>query len=153
NIKHINFGLDIDQYVQPLREAAIRRLSRGLDIPPEVVTGFAQVNHWNAFQISESAVKLHIEPLLATICDVLTTGYLWPLLGEEVSQGQTIWLQTTNLTERPDRGPDARELYQLGEMSGDALRLHSGFSRIDAPSEEERNKKILLDVAKVNYEM
>lgn len=151
NIQHITFGHDLDSEITPLREAAIRRLALGLDMPPEILTGLGGMSHWNSWQVDEAAVKLHIEPMLATICDALTTGYLWPLLGGE--SDRTIWFDTSELTERPDRGPDADALFDRGELSGEALRRHHGFNDDEKPSDQERRERILIEIAKTNTEL
>ena len=98
----------------------------------------------SAWQISEDAVKLNIEPLCATICDALTTGYLWPLLGGPSEQ--TIWYDTSNLTQRPDRGPDAEAVFANRELSGLVYRRERGFSEDDKPSDRERLERLLTDI-------
>lgn len=151
NIRHITFGHDLDSQVTPLRDSAVRRIAIGLDIPAEVQLGLGNANHWSAWQIEESAIKLHIEPLLATICDALTTGYLWPLMGGDKTY--SIWFDTSELTERPDRGPDASAVYDRGELSGEALRRHYGFNDDEAPADQERLRRELLDLVKTNPEL
>lgn len=151
--KLISFAKDLDAQTTPMREAAIRRLALGLETPPEVLLGFGDSNHWSAWQIEESTVKTVIEPKLATICDALTTGFLWPLLqggdpGSEVQPNElTIWFDTADLTQRPDRGPDARELYDRIALSEEALRREHGFGEDDKPDDEEIRTRHLLALA------
>ena len=45
-ITHITFSTPFDDRVMELMEGAIKRLALGLDIPPEVLTGMGQSNHW-----------------------------------------------------------------------------------------------------------
>lgn len=46
NVKHLTFTTPLSQEAKTLREEAIRRLSLSLDMPPEVLTGQADSNHW-----------------------------------------------------------------------------------------------------------
>lgn len=152
-IKHLSFATPLDERVPKMREDAIRRMAIGMDMPPEVLLGMGGANHWSAWQITDEGVKLHIEPKLATVCDALTTAYLWPLIGEngdDPDKQLTIWYDTTQLTERPDRGPDALTAFNAGELSGEALRGHLGFPDTDKPSDQERQARILLSVVESN---
>jgi len=58
-LQHITFWTELDKQAIELRVEAIRRLALGMDMPPEVLTGVADVNHWGAWQIDESAIKAH----------------------------------------------------------------------------------------------
>lgn len=44
-------------------ERTIRRLALQLDMPAEILTGMADVNHWTAWQIEETTYRAHVEPL------------------------------------------------------------------------------------------
>jgi hypothetical protein len=148
--KHISFATPLDERIPKMREDAIRRIALGLDMPPEVLLGMADANHWSSWQISDEGVKLHIEPDLATVCDALTQAYLWPQTGDT---SETIWFDTSELTENPNRGPDAATVFEARELSGDAFRAHHGFSDAEKPSDEERTARILLDLAGSNPQL
>lgn len=45
-IEHLSFATPFDDRVLSLLESAIKRLSLGMDIPPEILTGVAGMNHW-----------------------------------------------------------------------------------------------------------
>ena len=146
-IQHITFGTPFDTQAKDLRDEAIRRLALGLDAPPETLLGMGGSNHWSAWQIEESTVKVHIEPVLALICDALTTEYLWPVLeeaGVADAREYVVWFDTTELTLRPNRSAEAQALYAAGELSGDALRRESGFTPEDAPKQPDRAVEIAL---------
>lgn len=134
-IQHINLSSEFTDTVMKLRDAATRRLALSLNVPAEVLTGVAAANHWSAWQIDESATKLHIEPLLTVICDRLTDYVLRPLLDEAgIDPGSfTIWYDTSALTLKPDRSSDAREAHALGVISDETLRRELGFDDSDAP--------------------
>jgi hypothetical protein len=104
-----------------------------------------------AWQIEESAVKVYVNPLVALICDALTIGYLRPAL-KQVSHPRAsqlvIWYDTSDLVLRPDRSQESVALHDRGLLSDEATRRENGFDEDDAPSTEELNRWILLQLAK-----
>ncbi len=152
NVKHQTFWSPLDEKSIELRTEAIRRLALGLDMPPEVLTGVADVNHWTAWSVEEGAIKAHAEPLLALICDSLTEAYLRPLLledGMDVAEASTytISADTSQMRLRPNRSKEAFELYDRMEIDGDALRRETGFDNGDAPTQAELRDLFLRKVA------
>lgn len=152
NIKHLTFWSPLDERSIDLRTEAIRRLALGLDMPPEVLTGVADTNHWNAWQVEEAAIKAHAEPLLALVCESLTEGYLRPLLVQDgmdpVEADQyTIVADTSMLRLRPNRSKEAFELYDRMQLDGAALRRETGFDEDDAPDPKELRELFLRKVA------
>ena len=148
-VKHITFWSEFAQNLLPLRNNAVERLALGLDMPPEVLTGMSDTNHWNAWLINDSAVTLHIEPMAETICHALTVGYLRPALevhGVPDAESFMVWYDATDLTTRPDRSADALQGYDRFEVSGAALRREAGLMESDAPTDEERRERILLSL-------
>lgn len=136
-IQHITLGTEFTDTVMKLREAAIRRLALGLNVPAEILTGLGGSNHWSAWQIEESAIKLHVEPLLTTIVDRLTEHVLRPLLAAQGMDpyAYTIWFDTSALTLRPNRSEDAQAAHAAGVIGGRTLREAMGFGDEDAPAE------------------
>ncbi|MEV6399964.1 hypothetical protein AB0M39_35120 [Streptomyces sp. NPDC051907] len=148
-IKHLSFSTALDENVQELRESAIRRVATGMDMPPEVLTGMGDSNHWSAWQVEESAIKLHIEPLLGLICDSLTTNFLRPVLkalGRTDGDKYCIWYDTSELTMRPNRAPEALDAHKLGLISDAAARRELGFADEDAPTADERMRNVITAV-------
>lgn len=148
-MKHLSFSTPLDEHVQELRESAIRRVATGMDMPPEVLTGMGDSNHWSAWQVEEAAVKLHIEPLLALICDSLTANFLQPALeamGVEDFTKYAIWFDSTELTMRPNRSPEAMQAHEAGLIGDDAARREIGFSDEDAPSREEQQRALITKI-------
>lgn len=148
-LQHIRFSTEFDKYARELRESAISRVATGMDMPPEVLLGMGDSNHWSAWQVEESAIKLHIEPLLGLICDALTQHFFQPVLkkmGFAAADRYAIWYDTTELTLRPNRSPEALEAFQQGLIGSAATRREMGFSDEDAPTEEERNRALIIQV-------
>ena len=139
-VQHITFWSELDENAIELRNEAIRRLALGMDMPPEVLTGSGDSNHWAAWQADESAIKSHTEPLLKMITTALAKGYLRPALkdqGESNLRGFSIGADTSEMRLRPNRSKEAMELYNLGELSGKALLRETGFDDTDKMGEEE----------------
>lgn len=148
-LKHLSFSTELDAHVDKLRDSAIRRVATGMDMPPEVLIGMGDSNHWSAWQIEESAIKLHIEPLLGLICDSLTTHFLQPALkamGEQSWSKYAIWYDTAGLTLRPNRSPEAMQAHGAGLIADEVARRELGFADEDAPSDQERIRNIVTQV-------
>lgn len=147
--EHIKFWSDLDEKVVEMRDAAIKRLALGMDVPPEVLLGVADANHWNAWLSEESAVKAHLEPRLGIIAYALTEMYLRPAVTDLVPDPENFFViaDTSSIRLRPNRSQEAIELYNLGELSGPALRRETGFQPEDAPGEEQLKTWILRKLA------
>lgn len=150
DVHHITFWSEFDANLDTLRQAAVKRLALGLDMPPEVLLGMGDSNHWSAWQIAEEAITLHIEPLAETICHALTIGFLRPALEEEGIDPESVivWYDTTDLTTRPDRTAAASEAHSRIKISDNAYLREIGLDPADAPDDAEFKKRVLLDVAK-----
>lgn len=152
-VKYVKFWSELDQHAIELRTEAIRRLALSLDMPPEVLTGTGDVNHWGAWAIDESAIKSHTEPLLFLICSDLTVGYLRPALEGVVPDPEryAIAADTSEMRLRPNRSKEALELYDRGVLDEGTLRTETGFedsNGLDVTSELER--WVLLQMIKGN---
>lgn len=124
------------------RDNLVSILARGIDLPPEVLTGIGDTNHWNGAVISAETVKSHIEPRAERMCDALTVAYLWPALKamgipREEREKVCLWFDPSELMQDPDRGQAAKDAHQAGVISHAAARRALGFSDEDAPSDTE----------------
>lgn len=138
--EHLKFDTPIQGELKDKLEQAIRRLATGLDIAPEELLGQGDANHWGAWQIDESGIKLFIQPVMARICDALTQGYLYPAmrsLGIKDPEEYTLWYDTSPLAVRPNRFEDANILYDKGAIDAAELRKAGNFSDESAPKPDE----------------
>ena len=143
--KHMTFWSELDRQAIDLRTEAIRRLALGMDMPPEVLQGNADTNHWAAWQADESAIKAHTEPLLKIITSALSRGYLRPLLKDagiewEELRKYSIGADTADMRLRPNRSKEALELYDRGVVSEETLRREAGFAPEDAMNKEQKSE-------------
>lgn len=131
-----------------LRKEGIRRLALALDLPPEVLLGQGDSNHWSAWQIEESTIKIQIEPLLARIADALTSAYLRPALGiiNIDPEKYTFWYDTSALAIRPDRQADALALWNDGLLDDTAVRKAGNWSEDDALTAKNRERKFAMQL-------
>ena len=149
-IKHISFSTPFDNQARELLDNAIRRLALGMDIPPEILTGTGGMNHWGAWQVAEEAITLHIEPLMETVAHALTVGFLRAALIAEGydATDAVVWYDTSDLRTRPDKSANAIQAYDRNELSSTGLLRELGLSVEDAPDEEEKRERILLNVVR-----
>jgi hypothetical protein len=143
-LRHVTFSNDLDARLMEQRESAIRELARSLDMPADVMLGLGDVNHWSAWQIEESGIKIHVSPKAETLCHALTKGYLVPSLVAADADlygpggGRIIvWYDTSEITQRPDRSTNVIAAYDRFEVNGDALRREIGADEDDAPTDEQ----------------
>jgi hypothetical protein len=154
-IKHITFSTPLDDKAQGLRQECITRLANSLDVPAEILTGMADVNHWTGWLLDENAIKMHVEPVLAVITAGLTTRYLWPSL-----QGQSdsfdpalrrfqIVGNTSRLRQRPNLSADAEKLYDSLDLTRKALGRETGFEDGDflKVTDPEFRSRLLVKIA------
>lgn len=158
-VKHMTFWSELDEHAIELRNEAIRRLALGMDMPPEVLQGISESNHWSAWQADESAIKSHTEPLLKMITTAIASGFLRPLMRDELRLGgdldydlagveaYSVGADTADLRLRPNRSKEALELYNLGALSVKALRRETGFEEDDAMDKKEYAVWLLQKVA------
>lgn len=151
-VKLINFWSDYDKAMKELRSEAIRRLSLALDMPPEVLTGMADANHWTAWQMEEAAIKVHTEPLLKLVVSSLNEGYLWPYLDDEDMHEDEIrrysfGADTSDMRLRPNRSKEALELNDRGIVKDEVAARENGFTADDIMSPEERATWLIRKVA------
>ena len=142
-VQHMTFWSELDEHASELRKEAIGRLALGMDVPPEVLQGASDSNHWSAWQADESAIKAHAEPLLKIITTALGSHYLRPLLsidpeyeGDRLS-AYSIAADTSEMRLRPNRSKEALELHALGVLSDEALVRECGFDPTDMRTDEQ----------------
>lgn len=141
-IRHIQVIDPMQVYPETgLRRECIDRIAIGLDLPPEILTGLADSNHWTAWAIDEQTWKSHLMPMAEDFCADLSSSFLRPSLeamGVPDAEKYVIAYDATAIINHPDRTRDAKDLHKAGVLSDEALREASGFDEDDAPSEEER---------------
>ena len=145
-VSKMSFWTELDEKATEMREKAIARMALGLDMPPEVLTGTAGLNHWGSWQVEESSIKAHIEPALDTITALLTESLIVPTRDPDDTRRIVVAYDTSKLRMRPNRSKEAIELWEHGMISSEALLRETGFAG-DVPTPEDRKLFILLKMA------
>lgn len=152
-IQHLTFDSTISDKITDMRKAAVERMAMSLDIPPEVLTGMGGSNHWSSWQIEESSIKIHIEPLLIQLADALNIGYFQPALkaaGIPNPEKYTLWFDIAALTVRPNRSDQAFQALDKGIISDKSARENAAFGDDDAPTDEERLYNLMKSLVLAN---
>jgi hypothetical protein len=121
--KPIDFSTKFDERVGELLDKEIRRYAQGQPMPTEKVVGQGGGNHWSDWQMSEEDLKMDIAPLTSLFLSALTAQILQPLLGEAFF----LHPDFTDLVTRPDRTPEAIQLFDAELITREEGRLLSGF--------------------------
>ena len=144
DFKLLTFESNFDELALRLREEAIKRFATGLEMPAELLLGMSDTNHWGAWLLTSEAIRMGIEPKLATVCHALTQQWLRPLLQAESIEDWhrwLVWYDTAALRVRTNRSETALQAYDRGVISAEALRRETGFEESDAPTPEEREAR------------
>lgn len=140
--RHVKFEREDSPTLLAKLEKALGRLASSLDIPPEILTGMAQVNHWTAWQIDNSTFRQFLEPSIRMMVDSLTAAMLRAALAaqgfppDQVARIR-IWYTAGQLTENPNRRQDTLDALDRALIGHAAGREGLGFGEQDAPSPEE----------------
>lgn len=148
-LKHVTFWTPFDENIPTLIELTLKKIAIGLNVPPEILLGIGDTNHWSAWAIDENVVKLSVEPMLGVICQVFTCEYMRPAY-KALTNAQcdsVIWYDTTELTQRPNKSEEALKLHDKGLVSDEATRRETGFGEEDAPTKAEKLETVLWALA------
>jgi hypothetical protein len=132
---------------QGLRQEIIKRIATGMDMPPELLLGMADANHWTAWQIDDQTWTAHLQPVAQQLVDDLTAAFLRPLMRDQgVSEWRDIVVayDPSSVINHPDRAKDAISLFDRGELSGEKLREVTGFSEDDRQTEQEHAEYLAI---------
>lgn len=145
----ITFDRDITEIELRREEALIKRIGYGLDAPPELVTGVADLNHWNAWVVRDDTWQTYFEPLAWRVGDAIATIVVKPALlaaGFALADVDrlVIGADASNLLSRPDPAKDAFEAHDRIVISDAALRRILKISETDAPSDDEKLQRMAL---------
>lgn len=140
-LEHLRFEREDSPTLIDKQKNSLGRMGNSIDVPPEIITGMADVNHWTAWQIDASTFRNYLEPGLRLMVDSLTGCFLRSALrgqfpAEELKKIR-IWYDAGSITENPNRRQDTLDAWDRGSISPDTLRRELGFNDGDAPTMEE----------------
>lgn len=130
-----------------LRAECIKRIATGLDMPPELLLGMTDANHWTAWQIDDATWTAHLQPVAEQLVSDLNAAYLRPAAKADNVQGWqdiVIGYDAADIINHPDRVADAKALYDQGAIGAMKLREVAGFDDEDAPTLEEHDEWLAI---------
>lgn len=148
-IQFIPFDRKMDDKAVALRGELIGRIATGIDLPKEVITGTADLNHWSAFQVDDNTFRHHIEPKVLTMVDCLTVAFLRPWLltagvPPDLADRLVVWYDPTELVTHPDRTKDALDVFDRFGISLETLREVAGWNDDNKPADDEMLLRLLF---------
>jgi hypothetical protein len=138
-IRHLTFARPLDPVVHEREARLLARLGIGLDVPPEVITGLADTNHWNAWQITSDLFRHHQEPITIASVEALSLGYLRARLtaakkwDPELIRRLVIWYDASNLVAPADMTAAANDAHDRGLITDEGYRALRGIDESYAP--------------------
>jgi hypothetical protein len=151
-VTHLQLARETSPELAEKLEGFLRRMGRGLDLPPEVIAGLGDSNHWSAWQIDASTFRYHLEPGTRRMGDSLTVAYLRYNLIQDGWDPKDVkrirvWYDAGMLVENTNRRQDAIDAFNMGGIGFDALLRELGFNDSDKPSDDELLRMLLLRTA------
>jgi hypothetical protein len=146
-MRHIRFDDGETYKERELRTELIKRIAQGLDMPPEMLTGLSDANHWTAWQVDEQTWNAHLKPVAQQMVDNFTAVYLRPMarsLGLPDPDSLVIGYDANAVISHPDQLNDALKLHAEGAISYAALRDAGGFNDADAQPQEEHDEWLAI---------
>lgn len=154
-LKPVTFHSDLSDKLLEMKTAAIARVAASFEIPSELLAGLSDANHWTAWAISEEGIK-RIRPYLATIADTLTRGFLIPTLEREGIANPERYayaFDTSPLSTRPNRLPDALELRDRFLITDEEAVKAGAFTPEQMPDEDEKIRMLLFSAVASNPQL
>lgn len=121
-------------------DKGLARMGQSIDVPPEIITGLAGVNHWTAWQIDTATFRYYLEPGIREMADSITACFIRRALASfppELVKKVRIWFDAGAITENPNRRQDTLDAGDRMLISPRTSRKELGFGEGDAPSPEE----------------
>lgn len=143
---HLDLSTTLDAAVPELREQAITRLGRTVEMSREIALGeMSDANHWSAWQIEETTYKIHLEPLLLKLGMALVSMYFRETLaamGVPDPDRFVLGWDVSEVVSRPDDTEDIKWLWGENLVSADYTRAKFGVPDDAIPAEEEAQKQL-----------
>lgn len=140
-IQHMDLATELDSALTTLREAAVERLGRTLDMPREMALGQqAESNHWSGWLVDETTYKLHLEPFLLKLGAAITRDYFREalrLMGVADPERYVIDWDISALVGRPDEAEKLGGLHDKGLISDEWYVQQLGIPDDARPDDEE----------------
>ena len=136
-IQHVSIAAERDKRKVAERIDMLKEeFAIGTDLPADVAKGFlADMNHWNAWQVDESAYKNYLAPKIQSVVHDAFEE-IAVALSIDVT-GLTIGIDASQLISQKDMTEEAGSAFDRKAISATAYRRYAGFIEDDAPEAEE----------------
>lgn len=131
--RHLLLESPYDDKLMERIEAAVKQFAQEIDMPPEVLLGNMDSNHWNAWLSSEENYRGYVEPLGSMVGEVFADAMMQAVEGKVV----TVTPDPVLLLARRASVQDAFEALRLGAVGFAYVRDAIGADDDDAPTPEE----------------
>lgn len=148
-IRHDQFGRDLDAMIEPLRTAGVQRLAVGMTLPAEYLTGQGDINHWTGWLIAEDFNRLYLAPVLELIADAVTRFYLRPALrarGRADAELFAVSFDLDRLVTQQITVENATTAYQAGLLGELEYMAVLGFTPGQMANPAERGRRLLVSL-------
>lgn len=162
-VKLIELVKPMDEWVKDLRDAALNRLYKTIDISPELVNGRSSLSGLGGGNVAaaidiEFAVK-HVFPVGRLLADFVTASYIQPMLEEfedcspDESHRFIVRFDPSAILSNDTLAADSASLYADGLLSGEARVTSAGFDPGQMPTEDEAKRRFLLRVVEGHMDL
>lgn len=137
---YFQIGRQNDYKEAEMWDKTILRISYGLDLPRERVTGVGDLNHWSGWLIDEEGFRQHVAPVAEKFCSDLNAAYLRPsAIREGIPDADKVVIgyDPADAINHPDEVKTAREAYRDAVVGATYYRERIGATDEDAPTPEE----------------
>lgn len=131
------------------RTEMIGRFATCIELPKEVVTGTADINHWGAWLISEETWDSYGAPAALEMASDFNAAYLQPTMREQGFadwQNVTIGIDPSAVINHPDKAKDADALYNGRAISKKVWRESKGYNDNDEMPDDELNEMLGVQI-------
>lgn len=131
--RHLLIESPYDEKLMDRIDACIRKVALELDMPPEILLGNLDSNHWNAWLSSEENYRAHVEPLGQAVAEVFAEAAMRAVPGTLVE----IEPDASELLMRRLDFADAIEALKLAVVGFEYVRDIAGIPEHYAPTAQE----------------
>ena len=136
------------------RSEMIERFGVGAELPPELFSSKADLNHWTGWLIDEETWKSYGHPAALEMADDINAAYLQPAMIDVKGVDWTkvcIGIDPAAVINHPNRGADAASLYAARCISKKVYLEALGYNENDLPPEDELNEMIGVAIRDGSY--
>lgn len=143
--RHLVIESPYDDKLMDRIEATVRQFAREIDMPPEMLLGNIDSNHWNAWLSSEENYRGHVQPLGVLVGQVFAQALMESVGASEFAGADIVVTPdpSSMLAHRPTV-EDAFKALEWAVVGFDFVRRAIGADEEDAPTDEEIERILVL---------